>query len=73
MGVNLGSGIGQGENIMALPKKILKKKYAENFCEIMLRDYPGMIEAINMETVFFFFNAGIEVSDAVQKYMEVTD
>jgi hypothetical protein len=56
---------------MALPKKILKKKYAENFCAIMLRDYPSMTEAINMETVFFFFNAGIEVNDAVNKYMEV--
>ena len=56
---------------MALPKKILKKKYAENFCVIMLREYPSMTDAINMETVFFFFNAGIEVNDAVNKYMEV--
>ena len=56
---------------MALPKKILKKKYAENFCIIMLREYPKMTEAINMDTVFFFFNAGIEVNDAVNKYMEV--
>lgn len=58
---------------MAIPKKILKKKYAENFCIIMQREYPGMTDAINMETVFFFFNAGIEVSDAVNKYMEVED
>ena len=56
---------------MALPKKILKKKYAESFCIIMLREYPGMTDTINMDTVFFFFNAGIEVNDAVQKYMEV--
>lgn len=58
---------------MALPKKILKKKYAENFCLIMHREYPSMNEAINMETVFFYFNAGIEVNDAVHKYMEVQD
>ena len=56
---------------MALPKKILKKKYAESFCIIMRREYPSMTEAINMDTVFFFFNAGIEVNDAVNKYMEV--
>jgi len=56
---------------MALPKKILKKKYVESFCIIMRREYPGMTEDINMDTVFFFFNAGIEVNDAVNKYMEV--
>lgn len=56
---------------MALPKKILKKKYAESFCVIMRREYPNMTESIDMETVFFFFNAGIEVNDAVNKYMEV--
>jgi hypothetical protein len=56
---------------MALPKKILKKKYAESFCVIMRREHPNMTEAIDMETVFFFFNAGIEVNDAVNKYMEV--
>lgn len=56
---------------MALPKKILKKKYAENFCMIMLKEHPSMTEPINMETVFYFFNAGIEVNDAVKKYMEV--
>lgn len=58
---------------MAISKKILKKKYAENFCVIMQREYPGMTDTINMETVFFFFNAGIEVNDAVNKYMEVED
>ena len=58
---------------MALPKKILKKKYAESFCSIMLREYPSMTETINMETVFFYFNAGIEVNDAVKKYMEIQD
>jgi hypothetical protein len=58
---------------MALPKKILKKKYAENFCVIMLREYPSMTEPINMETVFFYFNAGIEVNDAVKKYVGVED
>jgi hypothetical protein len=58
---------------MAIPKKILKKKYAEDFCAIMQREYPSMTDAINMETVFFFFNAGIEVNDAVNKYMEVED
>jgi len=56
---------------MALSKKILKKKYAENFCMIMLKEHPGMAETINMETVFYFFNAGVEVNDAVRKYMEV--
>jgi len=58
---------------MALPKKILKQKYLENFRAIMLRDYPEMVEAINTDTVFFFFNAGIEVAEAVEKYMEVAD
>ena len=58
---------------MALPKKILKKKYAESFDEIMLRKYPNMTEAINMDTVFFYFNNGIEVNDAVDKYMEIQD
>jgi hypothetical protein len=56
---------------VALPKKILKKKYMDLFCAIMLREYPTMTEAINMETVVYFFNAGIEVNDAVHKYMEV--
>jgi len=56
---------------MALPKKTLKKKYAENFCMIMLKEHPSMAETINMETVFYFFNAGVEVNDAVRKYMEV--
>jgi hypothetical protein len=58
---------------MALPKKILKKKYVESFFVIMRREYPSMTKAINMETVFFYFNAGIEVNDAVNKYMEVQD
>jgi len=58
---------------MALPKKILKKKYAENFGEIMLQKYPNMTEAINMDTVFYYFNDGIEVNDAVDKYMEIQD
>jgi hypothetical protein len=58
---------------MALPKKILKKKYAENFCAIMLREHPEMMAAINMDTVFFYFNAGVEVNDAVDKYLEVLD
>lgn len=56
---------------MALPKKILKKKYVESFCLIIHREYPSMTEAINMDTVLFFFNAGIEVHEAVDKYMEV--
>jgi len=58
---------------MAFPKKILKKKYAESFCEIMLREYPNMTKAINMDTVFFYFNDGVEVHDAVIKYMEFQD
>ncbi|WP_306547096.1 hypothetical protein [Desulfobulbus sp.] len=60
-------------NHMAIPKKILKKKYAENFCAIMLREHPDMTDAINMDTVFFYFNAGVEVHDAVNKYMEFLD
>lgn len=57
---------------MALPKKILKKKYVDSFCEIIQRDHPAMTEAINMETVLFYFNAGVEVDEAVERYMDVT-
>lgn len=58
---------------MALPKKILKKKYVDTFCEIIRRDHPAMTASINMETVFFYFNAGVEVSAAVERYMEVAE